>query len=173
MMHLFLLLLLFIGCCFTSPTIMAKKHCKPLLVKLRNIQATQRDSHSLSRAKSLRKREDKARNIWWRCEQEKSKKQNKQKKKRKTKPVKYRIKSKRANQKNNQKTLKLATPFKTSHAVIIKSKYQGDKQRAWLRYYQQPIQCQRPKSLTEFATCSENKQTQRADFEQDYNPVEK
>jgi len=67
------------------------------------------------------------------------------------------------------RTLKAGTPFKTSHAIVLKSKYQGDKKRAWLAFYQQPKRCQQPKSLQVFALCSEDKQTQRISFEQKYN----
>ena len=45
---------------------------------------------------------------------------------------------------------------------------QGGKKQAWLEFYQQPTQCNRPKSLTVFANCSENKRTQRITFEQGY-----
>lgn len=50
-----------------------KKHCKPYLEKLRNVQSQQRQGHSLKRANSLQKKEQKARHQWWQCEQGKLK----------------------------------------------------------------------------------------------------
>jgi hypothetical protein len=51
---------------------------------------------------------------------------------------------------------------------VIKAKYQGDKRAAWRKFYQQPTQCQQPKTLKTFAYCAENKLQQQALFEQDY-----
>ena len=143
----------------------AKKRCKPLLEKLHNIQAMQRTSYSSKRGSSLRAREDKARDKWWQCEQGKGAKR-KGKKKKKTKNKGYK-------KRNSYKPLELkttlrTTPFKTQNAVVIKSKYQGDKKRAWLKFYQQPAHCNRPKNLSVFASCSEDKQLQRINFEQGY-----
>ena len=160
------LVLAFITCIVFSPVAVAKQRCKPLLEKLHHVQALQRNGYSSKRGTSLREREDKARNNWWQCENGGGKAKKKKKKK-------YRSESKTANynsQANNKKrkTIKAGTPFKTSHAIVIKSKYQGEKKQAWLNYYQQPTKCIRPKNLSEFAFCSENKQTQRVDFEQRY-----
>lgn len=148
-----------------SSAVVAKKRCKPLLEKLHNIQAIQRSSYSSKGGQSLRKREDKARNNWWQCENGGGKKKKKPSKKSKKKSASYSTKTNKA----NRKKINAGTPFKTSNAVVVKSKYQGDKKRAWLAFYQQPKQCQRAKSLQVFALCSEDKQTQRADFEGQYN----
>lgn len=153
--------LVIIVCFLFSPVAAAKKRCKPLLEKLHNIQAMQRNGYSAKRGLSLRDREDKARNNWWQCENGKGKAKKKTKTKRKSKVASHNTKSKRV----KSKKIKASTPFKTSNAIVIKSKYQGEKKQAWLKYYQQPNKCMRPKSLPEFAFCSENKQTQRADFE--------
>lgn len=147
-----------------SPISVAKKHCKPLLEKLHNIQAMQRNGYSSKRGNSLRAREDKARNIWWQCEKGQGKK------------TKKKNKNKYANKAINDKTkigkgknLKADMPFKTSNPIVIKSKYQGDKMWAWLEFYQQPTRCQRPKNLQVFAFCSQDKQTQREGFEKKYD----
>ena len=151
-----------------APITEAKTRCKPLLEKLHNIQAMQRSGYSSKRGVSLRAREDKARDKWWQCETGRSKKANKKNKKQ-SKSTNYRTKiTKIKNVKG--KTLKAGTPFKTSNAVVIKSKYKGDKNRAWLEFYQQPTRCHRPKNLQVFASCSENKQNQREDFENVYAP---
>jgi hypothetical protein len=65
----------------------------------------------------------------------------------------------------------VTSPFKTNKTIVIKSKYQGNKKQAWIKFYQQPSQCNRPKSLAVFASCSEDKQAQRINFEQEYIPV--
>lgn len=154
-----------------SPVTAAKKRCKPLLEKLHNIQALQRSGNSSKRSISLRNREDKARDNWWQCEQGRSKKtKKKEKKKRDSKTASYPTKGKNTKTKSpKSRKITASTPFNTSHAIVIKSKYQGDKKRAWLRYYQQPNQCIRAKSLSVFAACSENKQTQGAEFEKQYS----
>ena len=60
------------------------------------------------------------------------------------------------------------TTFNQDSAIVIKSKYQGNKKLAWLQFYQQPIKCQRPKNINMFAFCSEDKIQQRDAFEQQY-----
>lgn len=142
----------------------AKKRCKPLLEKLQNIQAMQRHGYSAKRGVSLRNREDKARDKWWQCEKGRSKNNSKANKTVASKKNKPKVSSKGV----NGKEIKAGTPFKTSNAIVIKSKYQGDKKYAWLTFYQQPTRCQRPKSLQTFAFCSEDKRTQRLDFEKSY-----
>ncbi len=150
-----------------TPASDAKKRCKPLLEKLHNIQAMQRNGYSSKRGVSLRAKEDKARNNWWQCEKgrktkEKKKRKNKKhnKSKRKQSSVIYK--------KNTQLKTTAGIPFKTNNAIVIKSKYHGIKKQAWLKFYQQPTHCNRPKSLAIFASCSENKQAQRINFEQEY-----
>lgn len=154
---------------FFTPDSEAKKRCKPLLEKLHNIQAMQRNGYSSQRGLSLRTREDKARDTWWQCEQGrgvKTKRKTKSKKKKNSKNKSSYYSA--TNKKNTRKKISAGTPFKTTNVIVIKSKYQGGKKQAWLEFYQQPTQCNRPKSLTIFANCSENKRTQRITFEQGY-----
>ncbi|MBL0709622.1 MAG: hypothetical protein JJV99_01195 [Colwellia sp.] len=155
---------LIIFICFFSSTSEAKKRCKPLLDKLHNIQAMQRSSYSFKRGLSLRAREDKARNQWWQCEKGQN---HKKKTKKKSGKVSKNIHHKKSTKTKSLK-IKAGTPFKTSNAIVIKSKYHGDKKRAWLKFYQQPSRCQRPKNLSVFAYCSENKQKQRMNFDKGY-----
>lgn len=159
--------LLLIGWLVFSPDAMAKKRCKPFLEKLHNIQAMQRNGYSSKRGVSLRDREDKARDVWWQCETGRSKKSNKKtndKKKNKT----NKTTNLQGSRFSKNKTIKAGTPFKTNNAVVIKSHYQGAKKQAWLKFYQQPKGCMHPKSLSEFAFCSENKRTQRSSFDNQY-----
>lgn len=143
-----------------APVCEAKKRCKPLLEKLHNIQAMQRSGYSSKRGVSLRSREDKARDKWWQCEQGKGVKARSKKKT----TAKKKVKTKSSKQKN----ITAGTPFKTNSQIVIRSKYQGVKKQAWLKFYQQPSKCNRPKSLAVFASCSEDKQSQRRNFEQGY-----
>jgi hypothetical protein len=145
----------------------AKKRCKPLLERLHNIQAMQRNGYSSQRGLSLRKKEDKARDKWWQCEQgrgRKAKTKTKSKVKGKSKNSQTSVTYKQ----NSQVKILAGSPFKTNNVIVIKSKYQGHKKQAWIKFYQQPAQCNRPKSLAVFASCSEDKQAQRSDFEQKY-----
>lgn len=137
----------------------AKKRCKPLLEKLHNIQAMQRNGYSSKGGISLRTREDKARANWWECEKGRREK-TKNKTKHKNKSV--------TNKQNLKVIIPAGTPFKTNNTIVIKSKYQGTKKQEWLKFYQQPAHCNRPKSLAVFASCSEDKQAQRINFEQEY-----
>jgi len=167
-MHPVKFVLVTIVCVVFSLEVAAKKRCKPLLEKLHNIQALQRSGYSAKRGLSLRGREDKARDNWWQCENGRGKsKQHSAKKMNKnneSKTVSHNLQSKRV----TSKTIIAGAPFKTNNAIVIKSKYQGDKKQAWLNYYQQPNKCLRPKSLSVFAFCSENKRTQRINFEDQY-----
>ncbi len=157
---------LIISVCFVfSPTAASKKRCKPLLEKLHNIQALQRSGYSAKRGASLRGREDKARERWWQCENGRGKIKKETKNKKVSEKANYQAKTKSV----KSKKIQAGTPFKTSNAIVIKSKYQGNKKQAWLKYYQQPSKCVLPKSLSVFAFCSENKQIQRTDFEKQYN----
>lgn len=147
----------------------AKQHCKHLLDKLHGIQAMQRHGYSSQRGLSLRAKEDKARDNWWQCEKggqgkPKQKTKSKGKKKSNNKSSHY----SKTYKHNTHINIAAGTPFKTNNVIVIKSKYQGNKKQAWLKFYQQPAQCNRPKSLAIFASCSEEKQAQRIDFEQKY-----
>lgn len=160
-MHLIKSVILISSLLFFLPVSEAKKRCKPLLEKLHNVQAMQRNGYSAKRGVSLRAKEDKARDKWWQCEKDLG---GKTKKKKKGKSTKNSATDKRY----KAKKISAGTPFKTKNAIVIKSKYQGSKKQAWIKFYQQPAQCNRPKSLAVFASCSEDKQAQRINFEQEY-----
>ena len=158
-----------------SPTSLAKKRCKVFLEKLHKIQTMQRKGYSLKRGESLRAKEDKARDKWWQCENSSKA----------TFKAKYGAKKKKAKKYKNKKTVKnktyyttmkktsaypkhKVTTFNQSSAIIIRSKYQGHKKQSWLDFYDKPVKCQRPKSMSIFAYCSEHKLQQQSEFEQNY-----
>ncbi|OUR74860.1 hypothetical protein A9Q75_19105 [Colwellia psychrerythraea] len=164
-----------------SPSSFAKKRCKPFLEKLHNIQTMQRKGYSLKRGESLRAKEDKAREKWWRCERSSLAKFTAQYggKKKKTKKVSKIVKSKKYNALKNRSyytkgnkalsnSQKNITTFNQNSAIVIRSKYQGSKQLAWSQFYSQPVKCQRPKSMSVFAYCSENKIQQQSEFDKVY-----
>ena len=130
----------------------------------------QRKSYSLKRGQALRVKEDKARDKWWQCENSslsvfKSKYATKKKKSKKQKKSKAQYaKLKKVKLKSSKKMV----TFNQASEIVIKSKYQGKKKLAWLQFYQQPLKCQRPKSINVFAFCSEDKLQQRNAFEQKY-----
>lgn len=168
-----LICVLFVIACFVfTPVVKAKKRCKPLLEKLHNVQALQRSGYSKNKGMSLRKREDKARDQWWQCENSSAKKTHKSKKKAKRKTKNKRKKSK-TTVRTKTKSIKghktdTVNPFKTNSPIVVRSKYKGEKKQAWLLYYQQPSQCMRPENLAMFVYCTEDRQKQRADFEDRY-----
>jgi len=140
-----------------------KAECQPYLDKLRNVQSQQRQSHSNKRSESLNKREAKARKKWWKCERGLLK-VAKSRKKKKTKPVTA-VKKQQLAIHTKRKGIEVnKTPFKTSSPLIIKSRFQGKQLQAWLQYYQQPKQCQRPKTTKQFAFCVEDRRLQQVSF---------
>jgi hypothetical protein len=158
-----------------TPTSFAKKRCKPFLEKLHNIQTLQRKSYSLKRGESLRAKEDKARDKWWKCENSSKAKFKAQYGGKKKKAKKYKNKKKVQNKTYYTKMNKVpsysgnkVTTFNKSSAIVIKSKYQGSKRLSWQDFYHKPIKCQRPKSMSIFAYCSENKLRQQSEFEKVY-----
>lgn len=148
---------------FSIDALAGKKQCKGYLEKLHNIQSQQRQGYSLKQGNKLEQRAEKARKKWWDCERglttpkKKSKKNKRAKVKNQKKVVKY-----------SQRTLTQITPFETTKAVVIKGRFQGKQQQAWLDFYQQPEKCFRPKTTKVFAYCVENKRQQSELFKQQY-----
>ena len=164
---------------------LAKKRCKPFLEKLHKVQASQRNGYSLKRGESLRGKEDKARDKWWECENSSLAKfnkkygsKNKSKKKSKKKTTKIAKSNYKKSTKSNSYYTKLnknsygsantKTTFNKDSAIVIKSKFQGEKHLAWLAYYEKPTKCQRPKTMSVFAFCNEHKRQQQEAFAQSY-----
>lgn len=148
----------------------AKKRCQALKDKLYNIQAQQRSGYSNKRGQSLRLREDKAREKWWQCEHP-SYGRDKRKKLSKSSKQKSKTKLAKTSQlrKKSYQAIKINdSPFASNTNIQLTTAYQGEKKHAWLRYYQRPSKCHKPKNLAMFAFCSENKQQQRLAFEQVY-----
>lgn len=163
---------------------MAKKRCKPLLEKLHSIQTMQRKGYSLKRGQSLRGKEDKARNKWWKCEnsslakfkaqyggakKKPTKKSNKKMKKRKSTSYVNVLSNRSKVKKRIVNSATMKTAFNQHSAIVIKSKFQGGKQTAWLQFYQKPTKCKRPKSLSVFAYCNEDKLQQQSKFDQKFS----
>jgi hypothetical protein len=154
---------------FSNTAIAGKKRCKPLLDKLHNIQAQQRQGYSAKKGLSLQNRADKVRDKWWQCENASIYSQSKKHKKKQKKKAKHTL-SISANTSNvyNGNSGKVIKPFATSQAIVIKSRFKGKKQQAWLNYYQQPQKCQRAKTTKIFAFCVEDKSKQQEAFIRQY-----
>jgi len=157
---------IFILTSFLSFNVEAKPRCKSLLLKLHNIQALQRKGYTLKQGQALIRKENKARGKWWQCEQNISPPQtNKKRPKKNKKSSKNKYKSHIGKASLYNVRLK---SFNQHRAIVIKAKYQGDKRKAWQRFYEKPAQCQQPKTLQVFAYCSDNKLQQQAIFERDF-----
>jgi hypothetical protein len=141
-----------------------KSQCQSYLDKLRNVQSQQRQGHSFKKSKSLNKRETKARKVWWQCERGLLK-TNKSRPKKKNKPTKVATTYPLSTYSNKARAKLNQSPFQTSNALVIKSRYQGKQLQAWLKYYQQPKQCMRPKTTKQFAFCVEDRRLQQMSFE--------
>ena len=48
--------------------------------------------------------------------------------------------------------------------VVVKGKFIGDKQVAWLKYYKTPAECKKPKSTSVFARCLSYRDSQAEKF---------
>jgi len=154
---------------FSSAAEAGKKRCKSLLEKLHTIQVQQRQGYSAKKGISLQVRAEKVRDKWWRCENTSKYSQSKHKKKQKkqvkpSKAINKRVKTNTYTS-NSHKVIK---PFVTSQAIVIKSRFKGKKQQAWLNYYQQPKKCNRAKTTQVFAFCVENKAKQQEEFVRQY-----
>lgn len=179
------LIAVILSCCLFSMTSEAKKRCRPLLDKLHNVQALQRKGYSLKKGQSLRAREDKARDKWWKCERSSSftkskknkskkttaKKNKRKKSQNKKKSYDYSIENKlqsnlRSNKAKNNKNV--SAPFASKKVIEVRSKYPRQKRFAWLNYYQRPQRCHNPKDLNTFAFCTEDKLVQQQGFEEIY-----
>ncbi|MBA6329138.1 hypothetical protein H4J46_14520 [Colwellia sp. MB02u-6] len=154
-----------------------KKHCQDYRQKLDNIQAQQRQANTHKRSHSLSSKAAKARDRWWRCEtgklkaKAKAKSKSKREKKSKQKPANKKTKNKTHSQSaalKLHKNSQALVPFASHNPLVIRSKYQGEKLRAWLIFYQPAKKCARPKSLQHFALCIEDKRSQQTEFEKSY-----
>lgn len=150
-----------------------KKQCQPYLDKLRNIQSMQKVGHSNSKGRSLSQREEKVREVWWQCQQGKlpkakaKKSSNSSKSANSSTPTKTTPAKKSfvVSQKTKQAKTGSASEFNLTHKLVIKGKFQGEKQQRWLDYYQPPEKCIKPKSTQTFAFCMENRRLQQQAFD--------
>ncbi len=141
-----------------------KKQCQPYLDKLRNIQSLQRIGHSNKKARSLAKREQKARDKWWQCQQGKLPKKASIKKKKK-KQSHPQIKQKPEIPTFDQRYVQSAS---FTNKVVIRGEFSGQKQQDWLDYYQPQPKCLKPSSTQVFAFCLDDRKKQRQQFVENY-----
>jgi hypothetical protein len=149
---------------FSYESYAGKKECQSYADKLRNVQSQQRQGHGLKRSEKLNKQEKVARKKWWQCERGLLKKVKSNHKK-KQRNIAINIHQPLSATFSRDVKKGSSKPFQTSAPVVIKSRYQGKKLQAWLKYYQQPKKCVRPKTTRQFAYCVENRRTQQLAFE--------
>jgi hypothetical protein len=149
---------------FSYESYAGKKECQSYTDKLRNVQSQQRQGHGLKRSESLNKQEKVARKKWWQCERGRLKRV-KGKRKKKQKNIVANIHQPLSATLSRDIKKGSSKPFQTSAPVVIKSRYQGKQLQAWLKYYQQPKKCLRPRTTRQFAYCVENRRTQQLAFE--------
>ena len=152
-----------------SRELYAKDPCQKYTDRLAKIQTYQRSGHSFKRSNSLNEQARLVSEKLWQCKRSPQRSHKKKKVKNKRVSIKH-IPTKRTLTKPMRiwSVKGSNSPFNTSHAIVVKEKFKGDKKYAWLAYYQQPAQCKRPKSLPIFASCSENRQQQQQIFEKSY-----
>ena len=155
----FLLLLIFISYFLSVSAIAGKKVCQPYLDKLRNIQSQQRAGYSGKQGRKLADREQKARGKWWACQQGKLPKKKKSKKKKTAKTKERTVVS------YSSKTSSKKVTQPLTNKLVLRAKYRGIQQQAWLDYYQKPKKCIRPKTTKIFAYCIEHEKEQQLKFE--------
>lgn len=154
-------LIVFIVCYSCCITVYAgKKRCQPLLLKLHNIQAQQRLGHSGKKALSLQNKETNIRKKWWQCENSNDV----------AAVHKHHKKLRRSPTRNIllNAVKKAVKPFFTTRKIVVTSEFKGEKQQAWLLYYQMPPQCRQTKNMQVFAFCVENRHQQQKLFEHAY-----
>lgn len=137
------------------------KNCENYRTKHLVIQNKQKQGHSAKESIRLQEKERVAWQKWQDCKKGKlNKKKNKL------------IKSKRKiyKPKVNEKIIKLeqGSAFSTNKGLVVKGKYKGRKQQAWLNYYKMPQGCKKPKSTQQFAACLYEKEQQQIAFEKQY-----
>ena len=152
-----------------SFSVIAKQDCQKYLNKVRSIQEKQRAGYNVKQGNKLQAQATKARDKWWRCSKgtvpnKKAKKKSKKHKKKQKKNSNKNKKIKKRKSKKNPPT----KVFNTSRAIIIKNRYKGSQLQAWLDFYQQPLQCKKPKTTKIFAYCIENEHQQQQSFERNY-----
>ena len=140
----------------------AKEDCQEYFEKLQHIQLLQKTKHSASTSVSLHKREQEAFDKWQAC---KKGKLNTKTSNKKAKPS-----LEEAQRQKQEKIVKLmpGSAFSSKKDIVLKGKYQGAMQQAWLDYYKQPDHCYTPKNTQVFAQCMEDRIRQQALFEVAY-----
>ena len=142
----------------------AANKCQPYKDKLLNIQRLQKEGHSAKQSVRFHQQEQKAWQTWMDCKKGKLKRKSKRKKG-SSKQV-----SNKALKVKPQKIIRLnpGSAFENKQGVVVKGKYSGKKQQAWLNFYQPLAKCRKPKSTQTFAFCLNDREKQQHLFETQY-----
>lgn len=135
---------------FISSPAIAQQDCTQAMENLKNHQKIMRKGYSATQGEKLRNKERKLFDAYQTCLKF---------------PASHSTR-RTSEARNGKKKQKTTSTFNYSDAPQIKwqnkslsfrGKFSGEKQKAWLRYYKQPKQCGKPKSLQVFAWCTEHK----------------
>jgi len=133
----------------TTPVI-AQQKCTQAMQTLKNHQSLMRKGYSASKGEKLRVKERKLFNAYQKCLTSPPTHSSTKTKKKKT---------------SNSVDYSNAPQIKWQNTSLnFRGRFSGEKQKAWLAYYKQPKQCGKPKSLQDFAWCTEHKRKSSEEF---------
>ena len=143
----------------------AQPPCESAHQTYRKVQQQMRKGQSAVSMARLQERERKAWFAWQRCLENPSvNKRSKRKAKQQSQPssTKNRKQTNKITQSNYPKVL-------SNKPLNMKGAFSGDKQQAWLDFYQKPKECLKPKSTQQFAYCIEHARNAQLVFSQSYD----
>ena len=128
---------------FITTPVLAQQNCTQAMQTLKNHQSLMRKGYSASTGEKLRSKERKLFNAYQKCL--------------KSPPTHSGTKTKKKKISNNVDYSNAPQIKWQNTSLNFRGRFSGEKQKAWLAYYKQPEQCVKPKSLQDFAWCTEHK----------------
>lgn len=86
----------------------------------------------------------------------------------KKKSKKYKTKA-NYNKQSTNNTYRKYTSNTITNTVSLKGKFNGDKQDAWVKYYDKPQECVEPKDISQFSRCLKYRDEKARDFDREWN----
>lgn len=146
-------ILLIIGLLTVSNQTFAKSKCEREWNDLKSIQTQMRHRST----EYLRNKEREKHKEYQDCRKGKKKKSKK-----------YKRKANYNNQSTNN-TYRKYTSNTITNTVSLKGKFSGDKQDAWVQYYDKPQECIKPKDISQFSRCLKYRDEKAIDFDREWN----
>lgn len=166
------LLTLTITCCLYSSNAIAK--CEQEYKALQNQQTLMKKGHSASTMARLKAKEHKLAETYQNCRSGKNRSA-----KRKVKVYKHAFASNNSNRSAKSETKSYGNlVFKAknstfSRPIRFNTKFEGDKQKAWIAHYKTPKACLKPKSTAKFAECIQHRNAAAHQFSQQWDSTNK